>query len=91
MEPTDLGGPADPGWTVVVEDADPRREWVTESLCTLADGRFGTRGVREEAGARSVAVTVAAGVYADAPLDLLSVQAGELPSGRWSPAHRTTP
>jgi trehalose/maltose hydrolase-like predicted phosphorylase len=68
VEPNDLGGRPDPDWTVVVR-ADPRREAVTESLCTLADGRFGTRGIREEAGAGSGPVTVAAGVYTagDAP------------------------
>ncbi|HEX2374628.1 MAG TPA: beta-phosphoglucomutase family hydrolase [Actinomycetota bacterium] len=65
MEPNELGGRADPGWTVVVR-AGPRREGVTESLCALADGRFGTRGVREEAGAGSGPVTVAAGVFSDA-------------------------
>jgi trehalose/maltose hydrolase-like predicted phosphorylase len=70
MEPTDMGGRPDPDWTVVVR-ADPRREAVTESLCTLADGRFGTRGVREEAGAGSGPVAVAAGVYSDADVPIL--------------------
>jgi trehalose/maltose hydrolase-like predicted phosphorylase len=70
MEPTDLGGRPDPAWTVAVR-ADPRREAVTESLCTLADGRFGTRGLREEAGAGSGPVTVAAGVYTDAEVPTL--------------------
>ena len=40
MEAANLG---DPAWTVRV-DADPRLERVGEALCTLADGRFGTRG-----------------------------------------------
>jgi trehalose/maltose hydrolase-like predicted phosphorylase len=70
MEPSDLAGRPDPDWTVVVR-ADPRREAVTESLCTLADGRFGTRGIREEAGAGSGPVTVAAGVYSDAEVPTL--------------------
>jgi trehalose/maltose hydrolase-like predicted phosphorylase len=70
MEPTDMSERPDPDWTVVVR-ADPRREAVAESLCTLADGRFGTRGIREEAGAGSGPVTVAAGVYSDADVPTL--------------------
>jgi len=79
MEPTEMGGRADPSWSVVVV-ADPRREGVTESLCTLADGRFGTRGVREEAGAGSEPVTVAAGVYSDAG-DVPTLLAGPVWTG----------
>jgi hypothetical protein len=62
--------PAGPGdrtgrnWTVRV-DAEPRLERVAEALCTLADGRFGTRGSREEDGAGSAPLTLAAGVYHD--------------------------
>ena len=62
MEPADFG---DPAWTVTV-DADPRLERVGEALCTLADGRFGTRGAREEDGAGTMPLTLAAGVYSDA-------------------------
>ncbi|HET9560432.1 MAG TPA: glycoside hydrolase family 65 protein, partial [Actinomycetota bacterium] len=62
MDPADL---ADPAWTVTV-DADARLERVGEALCTLADGRFGTRGAREEDGAGSMPLTLAAGVYSDA-------------------------
>jgi trehalose/maltose hydrolase-like predicted phosphorylase len=62
--PGDGGDRADPAWTVTVEDG-PRLERVAESLCTLADGRFGTRGAREEGGAGSTPLTVAAGVYHD--------------------------
>lgn len=54
----------DPGWTIVL-DADPWLERVHETLCTLADGRFGTRGTREEGGAGAMPLTVAAGVYDD--------------------------
>jgi trehalose/maltose hydrolase-like predicted phosphorylase len=78
MEPTDMGGRPDPDWTVVVR-ADPQREAVTESLCTLADGRFGTRGVREEAGAGTGPVTVAAGVYSD--VDVPTLLAGPVWTG----------
>jgi trehalose/maltose hydrolase-like predicted phosphorylase len=35
---------ADPTWTLSVEGFDPQLERVHESLLTLADGRFGTRG-----------------------------------------------
>jgi trehalose/maltose hydrolase-like predicted phosphorylase len=38
---------------------------VADALCTLADGRFGTRGAREEDGAGSAPLTLAAGVYHD--------------------------
>jgi trehalose/maltose hydrolase-like predicted phosphorylase len=65
MEPADLGDLADPAWTVTV-DADPRLERVTETLLSLADGRFGTRGAAEEDGAGPMPLTVAAGVYHDA-------------------------
>jgi trehalose/maltose hydrolase-like predicted phosphorylase len=64
MSPADPGDRSDPAWTVRV-DADPRLERVTEALCTLADGRFGTRGAREEDGAGSAPLTLAAGVYHD--------------------------
>ena len=80
-----MGGRPDPDWTVVVR-ADPRREAVTESLCTLADGRFGTRGVREEAGAGASPVTVAAGVYSDA--DVPTLLAGPVWTGLEAVAHQ---
>ncbi|HEV8649896.1 MAG TPA: hypothetical protein VG276_10960, partial [Actinomycetes bacterium] len=64
MEPADVGDRAERAWTVTV-DADSRLERVAEALCTLADGRFGTRGAREEDGAGSVPLTLAAGVYHD--------------------------
>jgi hypothetical protein len=52
MDPADPGDRTDRNWTVRV-DADPRLERVAEALCTLADGRFGTRGSREGDGAGS--------------------------------------
>ena len=58
------GDRTDPAWTVTV-DAGPGLERVAEALCTLTDGRFGTRGSREEDGAGPVPPTVAAGVYHD--------------------------
>jgi trehalose/maltose hydrolase-like predicted phosphorylase len=64
MDPADPGDRTDPAWTVTV-DAEPRLERVVEALCTLADGRFGTRGSREEDGAGSAPLTLAAGVYHD--------------------------
>ena len=65
MEPADPAGGVDPSWAVTV-DADARLERVAEALCSLADGRFGTRGAREEDGTGSVPLTLAAGVYSDA-------------------------
>jgi hypothetical protein len=64
IEPDSSGERTDPAWTVTVEDR-PRLERVAESLCSLADGRFGTRGAREEDGAGSSPLTAAAGVYHD--------------------------
>jgi hypothetical protein len=61
MKPAELGC-VDPAWTVRI-DADSRLERVAEALCSLADGRFGTRGAREEDGAGSVPLVLAAGVY----------------------------
>jgi trehalose/maltose hydrolase-like predicted phosphorylase len=52
----------DPAWTIAL-DGDPRLERVAETLLTLADGRFGTRGAREEDGVGATPLTVAAGVY----------------------------
>jgi trehalose/maltose hydrolase-like predicted phosphorylase len=58
-------GGIDPAWTVTV-DGDVRPERVAESLSSLVDGRFGTRGAREEDGAGSASLVLAAGVYHDA-------------------------
>jgi trehalose/maltose hydrolase-like predicted phosphorylase len=57
----------DPCWTVVIDDSDGcERELVhvRESLLTIGDGRFGTRGVLEDDG-EGEALVVAAGVYDD--------------------------
>jgi trehalose/maltose hydrolase-like predicted phosphorylase len=64
MQPADPARLADPAWTVTLQ-VDPRLERVAEALCSLADGRFGTRGSREEDGAGSAPLTLAAGVYHD--------------------------
>jgi hypothetical protein len=64
MKRPDLGR-VDPAWTVTL-DADARLERVAEALCSLADGRFGTRGSREEDGAGSTPLVLAAGVYHEA-------------------------
>ena len=53
---------ADPGW-VIARGGDPALERVDEALLTVADGRFGTRGAREEDGPGTVPLTLAAGVY----------------------------
>jgi trehalose/maltose hydrolase-like predicted phosphorylase len=60
----------DPAWTVAV-DGDQRLERVAETLFTLADGRFGTRGAREEDGQESTPLTLAAGVYDGAAVPAL--------------------
>ena len=41
-DPPELDG--DPAWTLQIDGLDPELERVHESLLTLADGRFGTRG-----------------------------------------------
>jgi trehalose/maltose hydrolase-like predicted phosphorylase len=51
----------DPAWTLRLP-ARPDRDRVDETLTTLADGRLGTRGVREERRERTAAVFVG-GVY----------------------------
>jgi trehalose/maltose hydrolase-like predicted phosphorylase len=62
----------DPAWTIAVDgDGDPRNERVAETLLTLADGRFGTRGTREEDGQDATPLTLAAGVYDGAAVPAL--------------------
>jgi trehalose/maltose hydrolase-like predicted phosphorylase len=51
----------DPSWTLRLP-ARPDRDRVDETLTTLADGRFGTRGVREEGQDRAAPV-LAGGIY----------------------------
>ena len=53
----------DPAWTVVVRGDDPRPMQVQQSLLTVADTRFGTRGVREEDPSSHVPAVLAGGVY----------------------------
>jgi trehalose/maltose hydrolase-like predicted phosphorylase len=48
---------------VLVLDSDRLLERVQESLLTIGDGRFGTRGAQEEGGATSSPMVLAAGVY----------------------------
>jgi trehalose/maltose hydrolase-like predicted phosphorylase len=49
---------------VEVTGDDPARRRVDEALLTVADGRFGTRGTREEDGTGYDPLVMAAGVYA---------------------------
>lgn len=53
----------DPGWTLRFDQVDAVLERVEESLLTVADGCFGTRGALEEEGRGSDPLVVAAGVY----------------------------
>jgi len=53
---------ADPSWTIEVGD-DLRNAQVAESLLTVADGRFGTRGSLEEDGETSPDVVLAADLF----------------------------
>jgi trehalose/maltose hydrolase-like predicted phosphorylase len=49
-------------WVLVLE-SDRLLVRVQESLLTIGDGRFGTRGSREDCGAESLPMVLAAGVY----------------------------
>ncbi len=53
----------DPGWTVTIHGDDPRQRRAHQSLLTVADTRFGTRGVREEDGLGSLPLVLAVGVF----------------------------
>jgi trehalose/maltose hydrolase-like predicted phosphorylase len=55
----------DPAWTIRLSGIDPMRMRVEESLCTVADTRFGTRGTLEEDGAGTDPLVVADGRYMD--------------------------
>ena len=59
--------PVDPAWTVVVDESEagcgPGRD-VADSVLSIGDGRFGTRGA-EETDADSAHLVTAAGVYDD--------------------------
>jgi trehalose/maltose hydrolase-like predicted phosphorylase len=55
----------DPAWTVTVDGDDPTRRRAHQSVLTVADTRFGTRGVREEEGLGSLPGVLAVGVFDD--------------------------
>ncbi|MFO7962091.1 MAG: hypothetical protein R6U94_14215 [Nitriliruptoraceae bacterium] len=60
----------EPGWSVVLTGDDPARRRADAALLTVADGRFGTRGTREECGAGCEPWVLAAGVYRQVPGDI---------------------
>jgi trehalose/maltose hydrolase-like predicted phosphorylase len=70
----------DPAWILTIDGELPELERVHESLLTLADGNFGTRGSREEDGEGSDPLVVAQGIYAS-PTDGLPAL---LPAPSWS-------
>lgn len=53
----------DPSWTFVWNSKRSNLERVRESLLTVSDGRFGTRGYREEDGSSSNPMVISAGIY----------------------------
>jgi HAD superfamily hydrolase (TIGR01509 family) len=57
----------DPGWTVVVKSGERSPGGRFDSLLTVADGCFGTRGAREEESASASPTVVAAGVFDETP------------------------
>ncbi len=57
----------DPRWTVVVKGGEQALRRAHASLLTVADGLFGTRGVREEDSAGSFPRVVAGGVFDESP------------------------
>jgi trehalose/maltose hydrolase-like predicted phosphorylase len=60
----------EPGWAVVLEGDDPSGRRADAVLLTVADGRFGTRGTREECVAGREPWVMAAGVYRQHPGDI---------------------
>jgi trehalose/maltose hydrolase-like predicted phosphorylase len=70
----------DPDWILVVDREVPELQRVRESLLTLADGNFGTRGSREEGGDGSDPLVLAEGVYASTPDGMPAL----LPAPSWS-------
>ena len=84
MEVANTEAETDPAWTVAV-DGDSRLERVAETLLTLADGRFGTRGAKEEDGQGATPLTLAAGVYDGAEVPTL------LPGPVWTGLQVTSP
>jgi trehalose/maltose hydrolase-like predicted phosphorylase len=53
----------DPAWTLVLDDRSPLPRDVQASLLTVANGRLGIRGDREEQGPSRFPEVIAAGVY----------------------------
>ncbi len=53
----------DPAWTVSVSGDDPAQRRAHQSLLTVADTRFGTRGVREEETFGTLPRVLASGVF----------------------------
>lgn len=70
----------DPDWILVVDGEVPELQRVHESLLTLADGDFGTRGSREEDGKGSDLLVLAQGIYANGADGLPAL----LPVPNWS-------
>ena len=57
-------------WSILLTGDDPARRRVDSTLLTVADGRFGTRGSREECGPDGEPWVMAAGIYRQAPGDI---------------------
>lgn len=53
----------DPAWTVTIEGDDPAERRAHQSLLTVSDTRFGTRGTREEEVASGPPRVIAGGVF----------------------------
>jgi trehalose/maltose hydrolase-like predicted phosphorylase len=81
----------DPAWTLQFDGRDPTRVRVEESVCTLADGIFGTRGTLEEDGPAAVPLVVAAGCYAEADPGELEGTPQLLPGPSWTQLDLTDP
>ncbi len=55
----------DPAWTITVSGDDPAQRRAHQALLTVADTRFGTRGIREEESLGALPRVLAAGVFDD--------------------------
>lgn len=55
----------DPAWTIAVSGDDPARRRAHQALLTVADTRFGTRGIREEESLGVLPRVLAGGVFDD--------------------------
>jgi beta-phosphoglucomutase family hydrolase len=56
----------DPAWTITLWGAATSSRGAHQALLTVADSRFGTRGVREEEGLGTMPRVLAAGIFDDA-------------------------